>query len=231
MASIAVAVTTHNRPGVFAKSIVQWRRLLPDDADLFVVDDGSTTPVPDIDGVTVIRNSRPLGIAGAKNVCLRATEGYDHVFLVDDDVWPVDPRWWLPYVNSKHQHLATCFETRLDGSIFSHDVRIIEKRPDVWVYECGNGCIMYMTREAIDTVGGYDEKYGRWGYEHRDYTMRIHLAGITEHPFMDVPDGAGHFRILDREGVPSSVPPSVRPRNNHLRYQTVADRPTYIPLA
>lgn len=220
--SIGVAVTTHNRASVFAKSIVAWRRMLPADALLVVVDDGSDVPVPPIPGVTVVRHEVAQGIAGAKNAGLRALEGCEHVFLADDDVWPVDPHWWLPYTQSVHKHLCLSFEFKTDGRRLADDVRLVGTRPDVWVYGQGNGCLMYATRECVDRVGGYDTGYGRWGFEHRDWSMRIYNAGLTEYPFMDVPDGKRYFRILDREGVvESSVPESVRREHslrNGLRY-------------
>lgn len=210
---IGVAITTHNRADVFAESYIGWRQNMPADAALVVVDDGSDIPVPDVLGATVIRHETAQGIARAKNAGLKALMdlGCDHLFLADDDIWPAFAHWWLPYVQSKHEHLSLSFEYKIDGSQLALDVRVTWRGQHTWVYESPNGCLLYMTRNVVETVGGYDPRFGRWGMEHKNYSRRVHNFGLTEQPFMDVPDGATYFRILDREGgVESSVPESVR---------------------
>lgn len=208
---IGVCITTHNRRDIFNQAITHWAKMAP--GPLVVVDDGSTVPVPPIEGVEVLRNNQPLGIAKAKNRGLaRLLElNVDHFFAADDDCWPTHQHWWEPYVQSEMRHLSLSFEHGADGQPFALDVRTIDKRPDVWIWEACNGCMLYMDRTVIDTIGGYDPRFGIWGNEHRNYSMRVHRAGLTPHPFMDVPNGAKNFRILDQErAVQSSVPEQVR---------------------
>ena len=87
---IGVAVTTHNRPEVLASTLSHIQRRTPG-AVVAVVDDGSKVPVTVPDGVVLVRHEKARGIAGAKNACLAAlmAEGVDHLFLFDDDAWPV----------------------------------------------------------------------------------------------------------------------------------------------
>ncbi len=49
---------------------------------------------------------------------------------------------------------------------------------------------MVMTKEVIEKVGAFDMTYGRYGFEHCDYTRRCKLAGLCQpaihdaHPFI-----------------------------------------------
>jgi hypothetical protein len=63
------------------------------------------------DGVQLLRHETSLGIVASKNASLSALmdAGCEHLFLWDDDAWPIADNWHLPYIESPEPHLAYQF--------------------------------------------------------------------------------------------------------------------------
>lgn len=99
---IGIAISTHNRAGVLSQALEHQLRHLPPAALVVVIDDGSQPPAVVPDGVQLIRHDKSLGIVASKNASLTALmdAGCEHLFLWDDDAWPVADGWWLPYIDS-----------------------------------------------------------------------------------------------------------------------------------
>lgn len=136
------------------------------------------------------------GISKAKNDCLKNLDVCDHVFLFDSDCWPKQINWFQPYINSGINHLCMTWGRN-----------IIKTENGIVHYELPNGCMLYLTRKCIETVGGFDEKYIKWGYEHVDYSQRIFNAGLTESKFMDLGISGDLIYSLDKQTkIQSSVP-------------------------
>lgn len=211
---IGVAISTHNRRQVFLNTLTHWRKHLPGGAVLVVVDDGSTTPVPDI-GVPVVRHEQPKGVAAAKNVGITALmdAGCTDLFLSDDDAHPVTDNWWQPYVTDPEPHLMHSWGTKRlikDDGHYTH-----------WRTPCG--VMLYTHRTVIERVGGLRTEYGRWGGEHAEWSRRIHRAGLTTYRYADLTaarKGIWHCEDYKRS-VPSSVPPEVRAEYFQTRYHTL----------
>jgi glycosyltransferase involved in cell wall biosynthesis len=195
---IGVAVTTKNRRSIALKCVEQWRNFLPDGAKFIVVDDNSDEPFPDAD----FRFERNAGIAVAKNKCIELLEGCEHVFLSDDDVWPVSHAWWIQYVNSNQKHFCFTFATL---SQHRSTVKNIDGEPLV-VHNAVRGCMMYYHRDVFEKLGGFNPDFIGYGWEHIEFTNRIHNAGFTAERYLDVMNSETLFYSLDREReVVSSV--------------------------
>jgi glycosyltransferase involved in cell wall biosynthesis len=84
---------------------------LPAGALVVVIDDGSKPAAEVPDGVQLIRHETSLGIVASKNASLSALmdAGCEHLFLWDDDAWPIADNWHLPYIESPEPHLAYQF--------------------------------------------------------------------------------------------------------------------------
>ena len=205
--NVGIGIITRNRREVFLET---YRRILqnrPNGCPVYVVDDCSDVPAP----FATERLPENKGVAGATNALLRHMDSHDHLFLFNDDCYPVSPGWWRPYIRSGYSHLSLSFEFNAAGRRLSRSVYVKEKKRDIWVYNAPNGCMLYVRRECLEAVGGMDERFGIWGHEHVEWSLRIHNAGLTPHPFMDVPGAIRMFRSLDYYGtVRSSVPTSVR---------------------
>src|SRR5690606_29815351 len=113
--------------------------------------------------------------------------GADHVFLFDDDCYPIAKDWHLPYINSPHPHLCYTFlpHTRIvDGHKY---------------HALGNGCIMYIHRSVVEKIGGFDTRLGLGKFEHVQYSHRAHAAGLIPHPFIDVVGSDKLFHSMDEQ--------------------------------
>lgn len=196
MESIAICITTRNRPNVLINSLVNWDKFSPVNSEYFIVDDASDYPRVHSD----YRFETQQGIAKAKNKCLELAQGFDHVFLVDDDVYPKVARWEKPYIESGMNHLALTFEKNSKGEYYSPSVRKTGTFNSLNTYTYPNGCFLYLTKKAIEKVGGMRPEFGIWGYEHVEYSQRIHDLGLTPHPFMDVPNSLDLIHVCDYYG-------------------------------
>lgn len=108
---IGIAITTHDRADILKSSLEQHMKHLPAGALVIVVDDGSKPAAVVPDGVQLLRHETSLGIVASKNASLSALmdAGCEHLFLWDDDAWPIADNWHLPYIESPEPHLAYQF--------------------------------------------------------------------------------------------------------------------------
>lgn len=179
---ISICITTRNRPESFAIVLERIRQHTNCEYQLIVVDDASETPYYDAS----YRFSERSGIPAAKNKCLELAK-YDHTFLFDDDTYPVADEWYLPYINSGKEHLCYSF------------LPYFKAKNGFKYHTLGNGCMLYVTRKCIDTIGGFDWNYGLGKYEHVDFSRRIHNAGLTESIFMDVDNSSNLLYCMDHK--------------------------------
>lgn len=229
MESIAICITTRNRINVLDKSVGQWVRFKPENSSIFIVDDASETSFINSN----YRFQTQQGIAKAKNKCLELSEGYDHVFLVDDDVYPKVIGWEKPYIESGLNHMALTFEKNSRGGYYSPSVR----RDGSWngynTYKAPNGCFLYLTKKAIETAGGMRPEFGIWGFEHVEYSQRIHLLGLTPHPYIDVPNSLDLIHVCDYYNeVKSSIPANVKGqsgRENLRIWEKLGGKAEFVP--
>lgn len=170
---IAICITTRNRPDAFRKTESEIYMHLPTDATVFVVDDASA---PRYSYGSYFTFTERAGIPRAKNKCLELAmeSGAEHIFLLDDDCHPISRDWHLPYINSPYPHLCRTFlpAFRTENGHSFHNL--------------GNGCAMYIHRSVIETIGGFDTRFGIGKYEHVQFSHRAHAAGLIPHPFIDV---------------------------------------------
>ncbi|MDY3572326.1 glycosyltransferase family 2 protein [Enterobacter hormaechei] len=214
-ARIGIAISTHNRAKVLKSTLEQHLKHLPAGALVVVIDDGSKPVATVPDDVQLVRHEQSLGIVAAKNASLTALmdAGCEHLFLWDDDAWPIADGWHEPYINSPEPHLAYQF-LDLAGPKKLRDLAVLHRDVRHIAYTGQRGVMLYYHRSAIEKVGGFDAVYGRGMYEHGDLALRIHNAGLTTWAFADV---AGSDRLIysldEHEAVERSVP---QPERAHL---------------
>lgn len=194
---IGVAISTHARPDVLARSLAAWAACMPD--VLVVTHDVAG------EGIAVTKNR---GISALMDA------GCEHLFLLDDDVWPKVPEPWAPYIASPLPHLLYC---RPNHPVkWTDGVHRDASQP--------NGVMCYVTRDVIDRVGGMRVEFGRYGTEHGEWSRRIHNAGFTPRPFVGLVNETARatWHALDfEEGVESTVDRAAFdrdwPRRNAIR--------------
>ena len=67
-------------------------------------------------------------------------------------------------------------------------------------YNNSAGVMMYLHKSAVETVGAFNEKFGRYGFEHADYSIRVARAGLLPQPFMCLPHASKYIHSLDYDG-------------------------------
>lgn len=206
---LGVAISTKNRRETAEHTISQWKKFLPEGTQLVIVDDCSEIPYPGAD----YRFDEPAGIAKTKNKCLSLLEGCDHIFLSDDDIYPLQTDWWKPYVHGSPQH--ACY-------IFGREK--LWQEPAYIAYDLPRGCLLYFTKHCLEIAGGYDERFATYSYEHAELSRRIFNMGLTPAPYIDVPNSKGLFYSHDEELTTRSSLPA------NERYKHIKQNKKYFEL-
>ena len=186
---IAICITTKGRPEYLRRSLEGHNKFLPAGAKIFVVNDGTKDPEflgGDIDHFYF---EETVGIPKAKNKCLELADewGADRIFLFDDDCYPIADNWWQPYVESPEPHLMYIFQDFATGRKLN-DTKILYADSKIIGYSHPRGCMLYLDRKVLDVVGGYDDRYDTWGYEHGDLSNRIYNHNLTSFRYADIPE-------------------------------------------
>lgn len=218
---IAVCITTRGRDKYLSRSIEGHLKYLPPNARVFVVDDGSDVR-KDIEGVEYYYFKDNVGIPRAKNKCLELAEawGADHIFLFDDDIYPLVKGWYKGYVASPEAHLTYCWsdiKPGLHGTRHYYSVGKVLYEDDALVsYSHPRGQMLYIdAKRVLPRVGGFDPIYGKGMVEHVDWSWRIHNAGLSTWKNQDIAGSAGLFYSIDENA--NSEPDHVTTIDNYMR--------------
>lgn len=154
-------------------------------AEVIVVDDGSTHPVeidPGLQRLRLVRLPRNLGRAAARNAGARAAVGTVLVF-VDSDCVPESTHW-----------LRTHAEAIAAGTVAASGP-LLGEAPGFWDrYQrdasarrraqhaegncfAGTTANLSVRADAFAQAGGFDEAYTGYGFEDRDLLLRIAALG------------------------------------------------------
>lgn len=127
----------------------------------------------------VVEDTGRRGPAWARNQALRQLDHCEHIFLFDDDCWPV-MRGWAEYwagqceaAGIKYSALPEAFKTELD--LFD-DPPIWD---EVFAWKGGIGAAIYQHRSALEVIGGYNEALRGYGLEDAGRADRALRAGLT----------------------------------------------------
>lgn len=178
---VGIGITTYNRRAIFEKTLSEIKKLAPKNSKIVVIDDGSDIPVEGADFRFNVNQGSPV----AKNKCFELLDDCEHIFLFDDDIYPITSDWYKPYIDSPEPHLNYTFKYNFD---------IFKKHK---IHDNPNGCMMYFDRKVLDVVGGFDTNFYKYGYWHANMSCRIYNAGLTSFPFMDIIGSDKLFYSLD----------------------------------
>ena len=184
MENFKVAITTRNRPNELERVLIEVTKYV-NERDIIIVDDASDIEYCKSD----YRFETRAGIPRAKNKCISLfmETNSEHLFLLDDDTMPIHQDAFSRYIESPYDHLCYTF-------LPDHG-----KLPDHKTHSLGNGCMLYLSRKCIDTVGGFDVSFGMGKYEHSLYSRQAHKSGLIPHPFIDVIGSDKLWYCLDQE--------------------------------
>lgn len=158
--NIGVGVTFYNRPELREKWSEVWGKFIGNSIHYYIAID---------------TDEDRRGVAYRKNECLRALKDCDHIFLFDEDCYPIKEGWVDFFINSGEEHLLF-LNDRLHN--FTHQKGIVK-----YYRDCG-GVFLYMTKASVEKVGLFNEHYLMYGFEHADYSIRI-LGGHGKYPMLN----------------------------------------------
>lgn len=225
---IAVCITTKGRDKYLTRSLTNHRKFLPKNARIFVVDDGSDKPkkLGHADQITYEYLKENVGIPRAKNKCLELANRWeaDHIFLFDDDVYPIEKDWHKPYILSPEFHLQYCWSDIKPGQYGDAHYYSVGKRlyedDQLFSFSHPRGQMLYIDAKVVlPRVGGFDPIYGKGMVEHVDWSWRIHNAGLSTWKNQDVVGSEHLFYSIDEHA--NDEPDHVTTIDQHMR--TIVD--------
>ncbi|MBS1722354.1 MAG: glycosyltransferase [Armatimonadetes bacterium] len=214
MTQIGISVSTHNRPEhleLCLRHLVAYEPATKY-ARLTVCDDGSTPENSRLNkavcerwGATFIASDVCRGVAATKNSCLRSVYGLEACFLFDDDCFPDAEDWVDTFVAAHHSSGAH----HLSYTPWQPAARV--RTGSVYAHPWGMGCCLFFTAPLLASVGGFDEKYKTFGYEHMAYARRAHRAGFNAGlgAYLTPVEAIGRMYALDYEFTVQRQQPSL----------------------
>lgn len=218
---IGIGITTFRRPDMLLKCMEQILKHTEWDCYMALADDSETEH----------------GVAASKNRCIKvlmSNPDVDHIFLFDDDTWPNEDGWEKPYIDSGMNHLAYIWYPEWDNH---RECWPLEGRDDITEWNTSNGCLLYYTRKALETVGGMRPQFGKWGFEHLEHSHRIYRSGLTPAPFISLTDQRGIYACDEhdehfKDGASTITPAQRREwyeRNMALYGYWIEQEPRFVP--
>lgn len=229
MRPIGIAVTTYNRRALLMAQIDAIRARTTTPYTLLVCDDGSSDGTVDACrdvGVAVITGPN-RGVAWNKNRGiwhLINNSDCDPILLLDDDVVPLEPGWedvWRRAAARLGHANAALYVTSLIGGDCT------PQEPGL-ARQIGGHTIVF-SRSVLSFVGYMDVRFGQYGHEHTELSMRairlgygglFRAGGLREYLFQVV-----HSPIT-LASAPSSVDPTTLADNAPLLH-ALHNQPIY----
>ena len=232
-----------NEGDLLEETLRGFRSNLGPDAEILVVDDGSTDGCADpkrLAGLAdrVIRNEQWRGIPFARNQAWEAATG-DVVVFIDAHVrvWRGDVRSFaMQALETGHVGMA-CNTSWLSthrfrntgGSLVWRDdckkpVMLFGRKTPAVRFEARrdlNGMCYAFPRSVLDRIGGWVRSFRRWGSNEAAMTLKCWFAGIPL--FVDRDLLVGHYYRT----VPYPAPLEDRHWNRYALFRILLDDPTY----
>jgi len=117
METIGIGITTRNRHQIFPKTLSQIKKFQPQNSRICIVNDSD--------------DEHRLGIARAKNRCLKELQDCEHIFLFDDDIYPIKHGWAEFYIDASNKSGYKAFSLTMVKSNY-HEV---QKQVDVSLHD------------------------------------------------------------------------------------------------
>jgi GT2 family glycosyltransferase len=176
MYKIGIGVTTYKRKALLQECLDNIHKFTERPFKLYVAED---------------TDADRKGIALRKNECLFHLQDCDYIFLFDDDCFPIKSGWEKFFIEASNHtnyhhfnylksdiHLEKNFHFQGDYTIQSY-------------HRCG-GVFLFLTKEVLQKVGGFYDKYEFHGFEHLGYTLRIMMSGLIPEMYL-CPSGADEY--------------------------------------
>lgn len=196
--TVGCGIITCNRPDQLLRLYRSLPLALLD--GLVIVNDGQWyDQFNEIKHGTFLHNEQNLGVARTKNKAIAHLQamGLDHIFLIEDDIYIVDPSVFERYIRASGDTGIQHFNYSQHGVMnktaqgapaprVSVDFSDTLQLP---LYRHCVGAFSYYSKACLAAVGLMDERYHN-AFEHVDHTLEVIKAGM--HPpfwfFADIPE-------------------------------------------
>lgn len=156
---------------------------------MIVVDDNSdydsfkkNQKICEENNINFIYNHERKGIAATKNICASYLNT-EYIFLFDDDCYPRKSGWDQVFIDAtkrtgvKHfSYTRELITPGLTGNVVHTEELTSEEGVSVFS-QCFGVC-NYFTKDCFDALGGFDENFGMYGYEHAELSQRAWDQGF-----------------------------------------------------
>jgi GT2 family glycosyltransferase len=186
-------VVCFNEGGHVERTVACLRSTMPADAELIVVDDGSTDLSTAFlergrDGVRLIRTDG-CGTPRARNYGARAASGDVIVFADAHIETPRD--WWIPLVGAltdptvgaaapaiydMNNPIAKGFGLRVALPDLTPGF-LFQRGEEPYAVPLLPGCCLAIRREVFEAIGGFDEGLIDWGLDDAEISLRLWFLG------------------------------------------------------
>lgn len=132
--------------------------------------------LPDDCAFVVVEDTERRGVAWARNQVLRQLDHCEHIFLFDDDCWPV-MHGWAEYWADQCAGADITYSALPEAFKTGHAFTIAQGDMIPWLG--GIGAAIYQHRSALEVIGGYNEALRGYGLEDAGRADRAYRAGLT----------------------------------------------------
>jgi len=218
---LGVGITTKNRSHILEKTLSNIKHHTTHEKLKIVLVDDNSNEYHKIKNFELCKkynidyyfNNKNLGIAKSKNRCIEYIDDTDFLFLYDDDCYPVKDYWWEPFITAYqeygNEHFSLSFDKNKDGRPNGNNIinEINNKKNDISLESFSNPCgiLLFLTKNVLEKIGGFDNRYDLYGKEHVGYSLRCYNMGLTKSKFLSVKNTLKYFYSYDYENQLSSV--------------------------
>jgi len=208
---LGVGICTRNRPDALKKCYNQLvafqNNNIFSNYDIFITDDGSE----DKEQIAFLEEHKTIcnwddrervGIAKNKNRILRHFDSYDYIAIFEDDAYPMSARWFDLHIMASqisgihHFNYVPHTVEGHRGMVFGITPWKISTGEIVHVAQTQNitGVFLFYSKLVLQKVGGFDRRFGLYGFEHVELSDRIRDPRIALSP-----PGVGYPSLLECE--------------------------------
>lgn len=130
-------------------------------------------------GISAFLGTKNLGVAGNSNRAIRwfmEETDADHLCLLNDDLHVLGD--FVQFYAKAHQDLGVGMFCFCDFTAPTYRWVDIKKRGyNIKLCPRMTGIMISLTRAVVERIGYFDVRFGRFGEEHCDFTVRARLAG------------------------------------------------------
>jgi len=181
MEGVAIGICTYNRAKLLPQTIDQLFQFSDRKSRIVVANDGSTDNTKAVIkkfGLECITG--PNGGPGRnKNRLFKVLRNYKHIFIIEDDLFLLRKGWEKFFISAYEVsgiHHFTFSPPGPYGKCLNES-----KFGDVIIQhpQFDGGAFAYYSKEVLEKCGGFCKEFKGYGWEHCEFSERIHRAGLV----------------------------------------------------